>query len=125
MATKAEGVLHYQGKTYDPDDLDYEEVFPVRRIIRREMWDEAVDGPFDWMLIDEFYIYPATLTVFMQREDPDYTVDQALKLKLTELTDEAPPTKPAPKPRSNGASRSKPKAESDGKQTPVATGSLS
>ena len=122
MATTAEGVLYYKGEPFDPDDLNYEEVIEVRRIIRMEMWDESTHGPFDWRLVDEFFIYPATITVFKQREDPTYSIDQAVKAKLTELTDEPPPTKPAPRQRSNG-SAPKGKSTAAGAKTPVVSGS--
>ena len=115
MATTAEGVLYYEGQIIDPDDFDYEETIEIRRLVRVEIWDEATHGRFDWRFVDEFMLYPAMLTVFKQREDSSFTLDQALKLKLTELTDEPPPTKP--KPRSNGASA--------GKKTPAVTGSQS
>lgn len=125
MAATAEGLLYYDGQTIDPDDFDYEETIEIRRLVRVEIWDEATHGPFDWRVVDEFMLYPAMLTVFKQRDDPEYTLDQALKLKLSELRDTAPPTEPAPKPRSNGTSRSKPKAGSAGNKTPAATGSQS
>lgn len=83
------------GQTFDTEDLTYGEQRAIRRLIRNEIWDEAQDGPFDWDEVGEFEILPATITVLMRREDPDFTVEQAMARNAMDIVgsaDEVPPT---------------------------------
>lgn len=109
--------LYADGQTFDPEDLTYEEMRGARRMIRLEIWDPVKDGAFAWAEVSEFEMYPAMLCVFKRRDDPDYTLEQALKLKIGELTDEAPPTQPAAK-RSSSSSRRKVSATAGSPSSP-------
>ena len=86
-------LLHVDGQTFDPEDLSYGEKREVRRIIRVELWDDAM-GEFDWEEVGENDVLPATIAVFMRRTDPDYTLEAALDLKPRDVYAEAevPPT---------------------------------
>lgn len=87
-------LLHVDGLEFDPEDLTYGEKREVRRLIRTEAWDEAVDGEFDWDLVGENEVLPATIAVFMRRHNPEYTVADAMALKPRDVyaEGEAPPT---------------------------------
>ena len=99
-------LLHVGDRSFDPDDLTFAEKRNVRRLIRTEVWDRP-DEEFSWEEIGEDDVVPATVTVFMRREDPAYTLEQAFALKPRDVygdeVDEAavPPTKPASSPRAS------------------------
>jgi hypothetical protein len=106
MADKDEELLHVNGQTFDMDDLTYGERREIRRLIRNELWDESVDGEFDWDEVTPDDIVAVTVLVMMRREDPQFTLEQALACKPNEVT--PPPTKSTPK-----RSSSRPKASAD------------
>jgi hypothetical protein len=107
-----DGMLHVGGETFDVEDLTYAEKRAVRRIVRTELWDETVDGEFDWDEVGENEVLPATIAVFMRRTNPDYTLADAMALKPREVYGDVPPT-------SAGKSSSRASAR---KKTSAATG---
>ncbi len=84
-------LLHVDGQTFDPEDLTYGEKREVRRLVRCELWDDAM-GDFDWEEVGENDVLPATIAVFMRRTDPDYTLEAALALKPRDVYAVVPPT---------------------------------
>lgn len=83
------------GQTFDTEDLTYGEQRAIRRLIRNEIWKEDQDGPFDWDEVGEFEILPATITILMRRDNPNFTVEQAMARNAMDLignADEVPPT---------------------------------
>ena len=88
-------VLHVKGKSLDPDDLTYKEKRNVRRLVRK-LWDEEVDGDFDWNMIADDDVIPPTIAVFWHRDRPDDSLDDLLEeaqtLKPSEVMPPDPPT---------------------------------
>ncbi len=99
--------LKIGGQIFDPEDLTYGEKREVRRIIRDELWDSG-DGALDWDAVTENEVLPATITVFMRRGDPEYTVQQALDLKPRDIyiAADGPPTPGSSVPASARKTRS-------------------
>lgn len=92
-------LLHVDGLAFDPEDLSYGEKREVRRLIRTELWDEDLDGSFDWDAVGENEVLPATICVFMRRDRPEYTLVEALAHKPRDVyrdDDEVPPTSSEP-----------------------------
>ena len=90
-------LLYIDGKTLDTDDLTYAERIAIRRAVEKEVWPEVGDGDeFDWEEVTSDHIMPATIAVMMRRDNPDYTVKQALECKPERVLT-APPTKASPK----------------------------
>jgi hypothetical protein len=89
-------LLHIDGKTFDTDDLTYGERREIRRLIRNELWDEDADGVFDWDEVTPDDVVAVTILVLMRRDDPGYTLAQALACKPEQVM-KAPPTKASPK----------------------------
>lgn len=87
-------VLRVNGQTFDPEDLTFGEKREIRRLIRNEIWKENLDGPFDWEEVGENEVFPATICVFMRRENEAYTVREAMTVKPRDAygTDDDPPT---------------------------------
>jgi len=89
-------VLHVNGETFDPDDLTYGEKREVRKLIRTELWDDGLDGDFDWDDVGENEVLPATIAVFMARSGGKASthLSAALKLKPRDVyaQPEVPPT---------------------------------
>jgi hypothetical protein len=75
-----EEVLIVDGVEIDMDDFSFKEQREVRRLLHEHValeWDR--DKPWDEQLFHD--IFPAVIAVYKQRDDPAYTVDQALELK--------------------------------------------
>lgn len=106
MADEDAELLHIDGRTFDIDDLTYAERKQIKRIVKIDLWDEEVDGDwtgFEAVSPDDFVA--ATVLVFMRRDDPDATVEQALACKPAEVDPPPRPTEPEPvsKPRRSKA----------------------
>lgn len=87
--------LTINGQEFDTEDLTYGEQRAIRRLIRNEVWNEDLDGPFDWDEVGEFEILPATICVLMRRENPQFTIEEAMghnALAVMGSADEVPPT---------------------------------
>ena len=108
-------VLRVDGRVFDPEDLTFGEKRAIRHRIQHELWDDA-DGEFDWELVGENEVMPATVVQFMLRDDSSYTLEQALALKPRDVYgEEDPPTEAvASKPSSRRASAPKKKPASSG-----------
>lgn len=90
-----EGDLRINGKVYDPSDMTFREQREMRRIIREDLLPDEDDIDFEAMTLPD--LIPAMVVVLVRRENPDYTLDEALDLKLkdvyvTEDEAAAPPT---------------------------------
>jgi hypothetical protein len=83
-----DGLLHVGEHTFDPDDLTYAEQRAVKRVIRNDIWDEDVDGPFEWEEVTQLEIIPATTFVFLQRLNPEVTLKEALAYKPRDVLPE-------------------------------------
>lgn len=92
MADEDPELLHVDGKTFDTDDLTYGERRDIRRLIKNELWDEDTDGPFDWEEVTADDIMAVTILVLMRRENPQFTLEDALACKPARVL--APPTPP-------------------------------
>lgn len=101
-------VMHVNGQAFSSDDLTYGEEREVKRIIRLDLWDEDVDGEFPgWAQVPDSYYHVAAILVFMRRDKPDATLDDALACKRSQVfKDEDPPTKPARKSRATASATS-------------------
>lgn len=95
MATKSqEGNLLICGQVYDPEDMTFREERHVRDTIK-ELTGE------DHIIEDDLHLgdlFVATAYVLRRRDDPEFTIDQALDLKRSEIvvgadTKKAPPTR--------------------------------
>jgi hypothetical protein len=103
-----QGDLRICGKVYDSNDMTFREEREVRAIVREHLVPDP-DVDFEDMAMGD--ILPAFCLVLRRRDDPEFTLDDALELKQRDVLiadDEqgngaAPPT---------GASTVKPKATS-------------
>jgi hypothetical protein len=84
LTEDTDNLLYINGEVFDAEDLTYGEKRDIRRIIRRDIWDEELDGPFDEAEISENEALPATILVFMRRSNPDATIDEAMAVKPRE-----------------------------------------
>lgn len=90
------------GQEFDTDELTYGEQRAARRLIRTEIWDEDLDGPFKWDEVAEFEILPATIAVLLLRDTPGYTAAEAREaikaamgrspMEVLGTADDVPPT---------------------------------
>jgi hypothetical protein len=109
-------LLHVGDLSFDPEDLTFGEKREVRRIVRAELWDADVMGEFDWAEVPDEEVVAATIAVWMRRENPQYTLDEALALKPKDVIGEdVPPTE----------SRSSSRNASGRKKTSAAAGTQS
>src|SRR3712207_5494549 len=79
--------LWVNGERFTLDDLTYREQREMRTITAQL----APDG--DVEAASEIDLIPAMVTVIRRRTEPDFTVEQALELKPTQLVPEQRPTK--------------------------------
>jgi hypothetical protein len=88
-----QGWIYIDGKHYSPEDLTFREQREMRKVYREIMEDPAADID-DAAFMD---LLPAMTVVLKRRDDPEYTVEQALDIKAKDLLppEEAPPTKRA------------------------------
>lgn len=80
----SDNLLYIHGEVFDAEDLTYGEKRDIRRIVRRDIWDDDLDGPFDESKIGENEALPATILVLMRRSNPDATIDDAMAIKPRE-----------------------------------------
>jgi hypothetical protein len=84
LTEDTDNLLYIHGDVFDAEDLTYGEKREIRRIIRHEIWDEDMDGPYNEDRIGENEALPATILVFMRRSRPDATIDDAMAIKPRE-----------------------------------------
>ncbi len=77
----ASDLIWLDGIEYDVDGMSYGEKREVRRVLRAEVWDEDIDGPFAFDTFGENEILPATILVLLRRDTPDATIADALAYK--------------------------------------------
>jgi|ERR1041384_3407592 hypothetical protein len=80
----SDNLLYIDGEVFDAEDLTYGEKREIRRIVRRDIWDDELDGPYDEDKVGENEALPATILVFMRRSNPDATIQDALAVKPRE-----------------------------------------
>lgn len=104
-----EGDLRINGKVYDPSDMTFREQREMRRIVKEELMPDEVEIDFEALTLSD--LIPAMAVVLVRRDNPEYTLDEALDLKLKDVyvteddKAEAPPT-------SRGSSRKRTSAAS-------------
>ena len=79
------------GDLYTEDDLTYGEQREVRKLIKQANSDDEQFDVGDTAIVD---LVPAIVTVVKRREDPDFSWNQALEMKPSDLRkpDTDPPT---------------------------------
>lgn len=105
----ADGDLRIGGVEYDPQDLTLREERDVRKLIRDLVEDPDVD--FESLPLGD--VLPALCFVLRRRDDPDFTIEDALDLKQRDVLVDGE-TEKETRPTRRGAS---------GKKTPGASGS--
>lgn len=103
--------LRVNGNLYDSNDMTFAEEREVRRVVREQL---VGDPDVDFTKVDLGDVIVATAYVMHRRDNPEFSLKDALNLKQSEvlITDEdesGPPTQ-------RGSSRAK-------KSTPAASGS--
>lgn len=103
-------ILHVGDQSFNAEDLTFGEQREIRRLVRKELWEEDVMGPFDWAEVPNDEVIAATIAVWTLREtaqDParpteaefKAALDDALKLKPADVYRQngngGPPTRPA------------------------------
>lgn len=73
---------------YEWEDLSFREQREVRKLTK-----SILDDPDDVGIMD---VLPAFVTVIVKRDDPEFSIEQALDLKEGDLE---PPEKPTPRAR--------------------------
>ena len=84
LTDDTDNLLYINGEVFDAEDLTYGEKREIRRIIRQEIWEETLDGPYDEGKVGENEALPATILVFMRRSNPDASIDDAMAIKPRE-----------------------------------------
>ncbi len=77
----ASDLIWLDGIEYDVEGMSYGEKREVRRVLRTEVWDEDIDGPFSLDTFGENEILPATILVLLRRDNSDATIEDALAYK--------------------------------------------
>jgi hypothetical protein len=77
-----EGDLRVNGKVYDPNTLTFREQREIKRIVRDELFDGEMPDEDDLGIADTM---PALALVMVRRDNPDYTLDDALDLVLQDV----------------------------------------
>lgn len=99
-----EGDLRIGGTVYDPNTMTFREQREAKRIIRDELFDGAMPDADELVTADTM---PALALVLVRRDNPDYTLDEALDLvqhevlvtaEMVEAERKRPPTSAAKKP---------------------------
>jgi hypothetical protein len=130
-------IIHVKDRTFETK-LNGQEKRDVKRLIRAELADDGdynaptclecgshkIAHVFNWGLVDDDAFLAATATILMQREDPSFTLEDALAFTDDELyyddededdgdppTEEAEAVAPAkPKPSSRASASKKTRA---------------
>ena len=84
-------VIHIEGKGYSPDDLTFREQREMRKLYR----DLIEDSQADIAEAANMDFVPILVYLVRRRDEPEYTLEQALDLRITDLLAPVPPTKPA------------------------------
>jgi hypothetical protein len=77
-----EGDLLINGKVYDPNTMTFRENREARRITREEVYDGDPPPEAEMSMSDTL---PAIAVVLVRRDDPSFTLDQALDLVPSEV----------------------------------------
>ncbi len=108
-----EGDLRINGKVYDPSDMTFREQREMRRIVRDELFPDEVDLDFEALTLAD--LLPALAVVLRKRDDPEFTLDQALDLKMKDIyvtgddaEAEIPPTSAGSRKKSTSAGSGSP-----------------
>jgi hypothetical protein len=104
-----EGDLRIGGKVYDPSDMTFREQREMRRIVRDELL-PGEDVDFESLTLSD--LIPAMAVVLVRRDKPEYTLDEALDLKLKEVYVTEDDAKLAAPPTSRGSSKKSTSARS-------------
>lgn len=107
----AEGDLKVHGKEYDPNDLTFREEREVRTLVKQ--LNDGADVDFEDVPFGD--ILPALCYVLRRRDDPEFSMEQALDLKYREVVVGAEEGK-TPRPTRPGSSSKKPKPGASGPQ---------
>lgn len=70
------------GEVLDSDALSFREQREVRALVRNELIGDP-DADLDDMALVDFL--PALIYVYKKRDDPSYTLDQALDLRMSDV----------------------------------------
>lgn len=100
MTTDQEGDLRINGKVYDSEDMTFREEREVRQIVREHLLPK--DMTEDDLTIGD--ILPAVVYVLHRRDNPDFTLDEALDLKPRDVAVEEAEE---PRPTRRGSSAPK------------------
>lgn len=89
-----DGWIYIEGEGYSPDDLTFREQREMRKVFR-----EFVENPeADLSEADMMDLLPVLAYMIRRRDNPGYTLDQALDTPAVDLvTPPDPPTRPAAK----------------------------
>lgn len=100
----AEEEIVVNGTVVDLDDFTFREQRELKRVIREEILGEPdADVDEDSLAMAEFM--PAAVYVYMRRDNPEFTLDQALDLKYKDIVrakangNGRPPTRQSAKKR--------------------------
>ena len=88
-----DATIYIDGTGYDIDDLTFREQREFRNLFRDLVEDPNAD-PGQGAGCD---IMPVLAYIVRRRDDPEYTLERALDLKVADLLKPDPPTKPAAK----------------------------
>lgn len=108
-------ILHVGDRLLNADqDLTFGEKRQIRLLVRGELWDEDLQGPFDWAEVPDEEFIAATVAVWMKRDRPDDT--------LTAILEDVMRMKPSELINGNGASPKGSPARSSKRKTSATSG---
>jgi hypothetical protein len=84
LTEDTDNLLYINGEIFDAEDLTYGEKREIRRIIKQDIWDEELDGPYDESKVGENEALPATILVLMRRAHPEADIEDAMAIKPRE-----------------------------------------
>lgn len=82
--------LAIDGQTYTMDDLTFRERKEVRRLARE--LDGSPDAELEDIMVDDLIV--AMVTAIKRRGNPEYTTDEAMDIRPTDIVPESRPTEP-------------------------------
>ncbi len=116
-AKRDRGDLLVKGKVYDSNDMTFREEREVRDVLRGLLGVDTLDD--DQLSLAD--IFPAACLVLRRRDEPEFTLDEALDLKRTDvLIEEA--EEEAKKPNSRSGPTKPSARSSPAKRTPESSG---
>lgn len=78
------------GKRYTDDELTFKEQRELRTLVRQLVEDDKANLAEQ----DMMDVLPALVCVIVKRDNPDFTMDEALDMKIGDVLQPDPPTKP-------------------------------